>query len=372
MNAIGGSGCKTTADYADHTDKIVRPAGRAVIDLPELVVFDLAGTTIEDRGEVPAAFTAALAAAGVAVTAEQLSAVRGASKRQAVFDLLPDGPDRRARAEQVYASFKHHLAAMYAGGARVIPGAVQALTWLRDRSVKIALNTGFDRETTELLLAAVGWNGNQADAVVCGDDVPQGRPSPQLIFRCLAATQTLSVHRVAVVGDTVFDLQAAHHAGVRWNLGVLSGAHSRQQLEQQPHTRLLPSVADLPSLWDGSHESPDVFQAANLPLQTFDWGTLQWLCNDALSPGAQQTVGICHIHPGARNPLHFHPNCEEVLYLLAGSGDHTLDDRSIHITAGSTVRIPAGVRHNLANTGTEPISCLISFSSGQRQTVFLE
>src|SRR5882724_2326668 len=56
---------------------------------PSLVIFDMAGTTVEDRGEVPAAFTAALAAEGIAVTPEQLTAVRGASKRQAVLNLLP-------------------------------------------------------------------------------------------------------------------------------------------------------------------------------------------------------------------------------------------------------------------------------------------
>jgi len=57
------------------------------------------------------------------------------------------------------------------------------------------------------------------------------------------------VARVAAVGDTVLDLQAGANAGVRWNIGVLSGAHTRGQLEAVPHTVLLPSVADLPSLW---------------------------------------------------------------------------------------------------------------------------
>lgn len=39
---------------------------------------------------------------------------------------------------------------------------------------------------------------------------------------------------------------------------------------------------------------------------------------------------------------------------------------------GSVIRIPAGVRHNLSNIGSETIVCLISFSSGDRETVFLE
>ena len=59
-------------------------------------------------------------------------------------------------------------------------------------------------------------------------------------------------------------------------------------------------------------------------------------------------------------------------YMIAGQGLHSFDEKSIPLRAGSTIRIPAGVKHNLSNTGNETIVCLISFSSGQRETVFLE
>ena len=54
-----------------------------------------------------------------------------------------------------------------------------------------------------------------------------------------------SVQRVGAIGDTTSDLLAGHHAGVAWNIGVLSGAHSRAQLQTAPHTHLVASVADL-------------------------------------------------------------------------------------------------------------------------------
>ena len=340
--------------------------------LPKLVIFDLAGTTVEDRGEVAAAFTAALAEEGIEVTPEQVNAVRGAAKRQAVMNLLPDSPDRAARAEQAYAAFKQQLAGRYAQGVQAIAGAEQTFAWLRERGVKIALNTGFDREITELLLTAVGWTPGRVDAVVCGDEVRQGRPAPQLIYGCLEATGTLCIHDVAVVGDTTLDLQAGHNAGVHWNVGVLSGAHSHEQLQQQPHTHLLASVADLPSVWEAAPAAAYVASAAELPAEVFDWGTLTWLCNDRLSPGAAQTMGICQILPGRRNPVHYHPNCEEQLYMLAGEGKHSFDGAVIRLSQGSVLRVPAGVQHNLENTGTAPITCLITFSSGKRETVFLE
>jgi len=336
---------------------------------PKLVIFDMAGTTVEDRGEVPSAFTAALAEHGVVVTPEQINSVRGASKRQAVLNLLPEGADR---AERAYASFKEHLARQFAAGVRAVPGATETFAWLRERGVKIALNTGFDREIVELLLAALGWAKGQVDAVVCGDDVARGRPAPQLVFRCMEMTSTISVHQVAVVGDTTLDLQAGHNAGARWNVGVLSGAHAREQLQQEPHTHLLVSVADVPSIWTESHLPPQVTETEELEEQTFDWGTLKWVCNDELSPGAAQTIGLCQIFPGRKNPVHYHPNCEEVLHMLAGAGTHSFNGEQLKISAGATIRIPAGVKHNLANTGSSAITCLISFSSGRRETVFLE
>ena len=117
---------------------------------------------------------------------------------------------------------------------------------------------------------------------------------------------------------------------------------------------------------------PFVATAAELTEEPFEWGTLQWLCNARLSPGAEQTLGICHILPGRRNPLHYHPNCEEVLYMLAGHGRHSYDGQMLELRPGDTMRIPANVRHNLENIGTEVITCLIAFSSGERETIFLE
>lgn len=115
-----------------------------------------------------------------------------------------------------------------------------------------------------------------------------------------------------------------------------------------------------------------VSEASQLPVETFDWGTLQWLCHGRLFHGAEQTVGLCHIQPGCRNPRHYHPNCEEVLYMISGVGQHSFEDDVIELRAGMTIRIPLGVTHNMSNTGTEPIVCLISFNSGKRETVFVE
>ena len=115
-----------------------------------------------------------------------------------------------------------------------------------------------------------------------------------------------------------------------------------------------------------------VTDAATLPVENSSWGTLQWLCNAKLIPGAQQTVGLATTLAGKSNPIHFHPNCEEILHVLSGQGTHSIEGRTVALRAGMTIRIPPGAKHNLVNTGTEPLKTLVAFSSGDRKTVFLE
>ena len=153
-----------------------------------LVVFDMAGTTVVDDGQVPQAFAAALAEHAIEVTEADVRNVRGAAKRQAILDLLPPGNEREQRAEQALASFRAHLARLYEGKVREIPGAGEVFGWLRRRGIRAALNTGFDRDTAAMLLKALGWNEGVVDALVCGDDVAQGRPAPDMILRCMALT----------------------------------------------------------------------------------------------------------------------------------------------------------------------------------------
>ncbi len=213
---------------------------------PVLVVFDMAGTTIEDRGQVPAAFAAALAAHGISVTPEQINAVRGASKRQAIRHFVAAGPCQAEEADRVYAAFRAALAARYeADGVRPIAGADEVFGELRARGIKVALTTGFDRDITTLLLSKLKWSSGVADAIVCGDDVEHGRPAPDLIHRTMSTLGVADAATVAAIGDTTLDLDAGSRAGVGWNIGVLSGAHSREALERAPHTHLIDSVADL-------------------------------------------------------------------------------------------------------------------------------
>ena len=133
--------------------------------LPRLVVFDLAGTTVVDGGQVPAAFSSALSEAGMAVSAEQIANLRGGSKREAILRMIPEGPNRAERAASTFEIFKRHLARRYdSSGVQAVPGAREVFEWLRSKDIRVALNTGFDREITSLLLERLGWREGVVDA----------------------------------------------------------------------------------------------------------------------------------------------------------------------------------------------------------------
>lgn len=221
--------------------------------LPELFVFDMAGTTIEASDLVPTAFASAFAFEGIQISDAEISSVRGRSKPDAVSELLLQHAGREAaqrRASAVHQRFRDFLLENYRErGVSVIEGVNSTFAWLLSHDVGIALTTGFDRQLAELLTGLAGW-ADAPLALVSSDDVSHGRPAPDLIFEAMKRKKCSDPSRVAVAGDTVPDLRAAQAAGVGWSFGVLSGAHGRDQLEQEVHTAMLDSVGDLPGYFE--------------------------------------------------------------------------------------------------------------------------
>jgi len=97
----------------------------------KLVISDMAGTSVHDGGEVESAFRAGLADHGIEASTAQISAVRGASKREAIATLCePKYGKDAARVEAVYASFKSHLQRVFTREARPVAGAPETFAWL--------------------------------------------------------------------------------------------------------------------------------------------------------------------------------------------------------------------------------------------------
>jgi quercetin dioxygenase-like cupin family protein len=106
-------------------------------------------------------------------------------------------------------------------------------------------------------------------------------------------------------------------------------------------------------------------------IEETDFGRLVWMVAGRLGNSDTMTVGRCYIDPGKANPPHYHPNCDEVLHVLQGTIEHTTDGEVFQMTAGDTISIPSGVHHNARNVGDVQAIFVVSFSSPDRQTVWL-
>lgn len=220
---------------------------------PELVVLDMAGTTIDEGLQVYRVLGETATAHGASPSPSDIAQWHGASKHEALRALLTSStgaPPSVDRLDAVVADFRARLKDAYVQSPPTpLPGVPEALADLRAAGIRVALNTGFDRDIVDSLLEALGWTDQSVvDAVVCGSDVTEGRPAPYMIFRAMEAVGVTDVARVLVAGDTPRDLQAGTHAGAALVVGVLSGAGDAAELGAHRHTHLVSSVANLPAL----------------------------------------------------------------------------------------------------------------------------
>jgi phosphonatase-like hydrolase len=217
-----------------------------------LVVFDMAGTTVEDKGLVEKAFLAADEHAALSTTAEQrremlryVDETMGQSKI-VVFRHLSGGNEEQAQAankefERCYAQLVSE------GQCAELPGARSVIERLQSQGVKVALTTGFAQETQNAILDALGWQG-LADVVLCPGEGVRGRPYPDMPLTALLRTGTDSVRSMVVVGDTTSDVTSGLRAGARAVVGVLTGAHGGGQLAAAGATHVMANVRELPAL----------------------------------------------------------------------------------------------------------------------------
>jgi oxalate decarboxylase/phosphoglucose isomerase-like protein (cupin superfamily) len=99
----------------------------------------------------------------------------------------------------------------------------------------------------------------------------------------------------------------------------------------------------------------------------FDWGVIK-----PLVAGESATVSLMHVVllPGQGHERHNHPDADEILYVLAGTGDQMVDDhQTFAVHAGHTVWIPKGAFHSTLNTGWEPLVLLAVYAPGGAEEV---
>lgn len=233
----------------------------------ELVVFDMAGTTVTDRHEVERCFAEAAAQTGLIASDERILAMQGLSKRYVFNTLWKEQlgelhPDVPGHVDVSYAAFQGILENHYrTQGATPTDGCLETFAYLHERGIAIALTTGFYRVVTDIILDKLGWlsgldeqrlgtRDTLIQLSIASDEVERGRPYPFMIERAMHMLGVSHSKAVVNIGDTPSDLLSGRAAGVALNLGVTNGTHSRDQLDAYPHDVLLGSLWELPALLD--------------------------------------------------------------------------------------------------------------------------
>jgi phosphonatase-like hydrolase len=219
----------------------------------ELVVFDMAGTTINDDDGVNRCVRAALAEANVVVSREAVNQVMGIPKPVALRKLLETAKrtDLLPQLDRIHADFVDRMTRFYQTDPSVheIPGAGEVFQKLRGAGIRVALDTGFTRDIADVVLARLGWNQpGILDGTVTSDEVERGRPHPDMVHKAMRDLGISDARRVAKVGDTPADLDEGTSAGCGLVVGVTEGSHTADQLRPYPHTHLLGTIRELPAL----------------------------------------------------------------------------------------------------------------------------
>jgi quercetin dioxygenase-like cupin family protein len=90
---------------------------------------------------------------------------------------------------------------------------------------------------------------------------------------------------------------------------------------------------------------------------------LRWLVSNTGLSSTQCSACLIHVAPGERvRPAHSHPNGEEVIYIIRGTGRVLVAGEVQAVRAGSTVLFPQGAVHMLHNTGTEEMKVVCFFA----------
>jgi len=90
---------------------------------------------------------------------------------------------------------------------------------------------------------------------------------------------------------------------------------------------------------------------------------LRWLVADDRLKAENCSACVIRVAPGNKVwPAHSHPEGEEVIYIMTGSGRVLVDGDVSPVRAGSVVLFPQGKPHMLHNTGADEMKVVCFFA----------
>ncbi|MEL6672909.1 MAG: HAD-IA family hydrolase [Bacteroidota bacterium] len=221
----------------------------------KLIIFDMAGTSIQEHNLVYRSIQNILQEAGQPTSlAAVLEHGAGKEKWQAIFDTLKAvqgvEPDHD-RVTVLHEQFKTRLEKAYdTHEMEVFPGVLAVIEALRPQGIKIGFNTGYKKATAEKILQKVGIAvPRDIDALATADMVSRGRPAPDMI-QLICEKLNIPAEQSIKVGDSAIDIAEGKNAGVAYTIGVTTGAQTRPQLSAVHPDYIFDDMRELLEKWE--------------------------------------------------------------------------------------------------------------------------
>ncbi|MFK7959427.1 MAG: HAD family hydrolase [Phycisphaerales bacterium] len=221
-----------------------------------LVLFDIAGTLMQEDGHTVNAYREIIAAEKFDADDAWIRSRIGMKKPTVMAELLAAAGRPEAEADGLAEAFDAiMLEELHDRPPQRLGGAAEAFAALAASRITVGCITGFSREVAEAALAGLNL---QPALLVGSDEVPEGRPAPDLIHEAMrraaaisgdaADVKSSSAAQVAVVGDTPRDLECGTAAGCGMVVGVGHGTYRLDELQPHPHSHLLEDLHGLAAL----------------------------------------------------------------------------------------------------------------------------
>jgi phosphonatase-like hydrolase len=178
----------------------------------------------------------------------------GKEKLQAIKSILTEylQISDNELADDIYRSFIVQLGKAY-DTIDIFPqdNALELFHELKDRNILVILNTGYNTETAETLIKKLGWKkGIDYDGLVTATDVQNNRPEPDMILLAMKQFHIHEAREVVKVGDSTIDIEEGERAGCKMNIGITTGAHTREQLQSANPDHIIDNLVELLPLLD--------------------------------------------------------------------------------------------------------------------------
>jgi phosphonatase-like hydrolase len=233
---------------------------QAEVEMIKLMVFDVAGTTVSDADNaVAACVCAALEAAGIPTSLEAVNPVMGMPKPLAIRTLIEQHRGNQptvVEVEEIHADFQSRMIEHYRTSPNITPmkGAEELFATLRERGIRIGLDTGFDRPIMNVILDRLNWH-DKIDDSVTSDEVDNGRPAPDMIHALMAEAGVANPAEVGKVGDSVSDIEQGLTAECGLVVAVL-GERTRPVIGNYPGVHGITELSEILPLLD--HQTAEI------------------------------------------------------------------------------------------------------------------